>query len=485
MFSQVAVQFSRPVTTLSTTPVKSTRGHRTQHSSFRPLVVAQAQNQNAVRAAAVELPPVAPPAPEANPWSNGGNLEPSGEWRRNLDLKGWASEIRALEKELRDGQTEKDDVGHLKTIITWSNVSWIVGLALCSFTPVSSIFLSTAIFARWTMIGHHVCHGGYNQQQSKDGKITGRFHRRSFALGLRRRVTDWLDWMKPEAWDVEHNNLHHYKLGEKGDPDLVERNFESTIRSQKAKGVPVWLRFLQLSPLLLVWKWYYYAPNTLKELEKSDTQRALNRGKPAPPQHWSGDDNPATFLTIILHLMQGKIGTTVELAKCLLPYGLMMFAAIPGGVYLCLGAQAAQTAFASVVLAELLTNLHSFCIIATNHAGEDIYKFDKPVLPKSDEFYLRAVIGSTNFHTGSDFGPPGSVRANAVDFMQGWLNYQIEHHLWPDLSMLSLQKGAPRVRAICEKYGVPYVQEPVWTRVKKTVDVMTGETSLLSWDKGQ
>ena len=37
---------------------------------------------------------------------------------------------------------------------------------------------------------------------------------------------DWLDWMLPEAWNVEHNNLHHYKLGEQGDPDLVERNFE-------------------------------------------------------------------------------------------------------------------------------------------------------------------------------------------------------------------------------------------------------------------
>jgi len=94
-------------------------------------------------------------------------------------------------------------------------------------------------------------------------------------------------------------------------------------------------------------------------------------------------------------------------------------------------------------------------------------------------------IGSTNFHTGSDFGAPGSVKANAVDFMQGWLNYQIEHHMWSDMSMLSYQRAAPRVRAICEKYGVPYVQEPVWTRVKKTVDIMTGEANMLNWDKGQ
>ena len=32
--------------------------------------------------------------------------------------------------------------------------------------------------------------------------------------------------MLPEAWNVEHNNLHHYRLSESGDPDLVERNLE-------------------------------------------------------------------------------------------------------------------------------------------------------------------------------------------------------------------------------------------------------------------
>jgi hypothetical protein len=35
------------------------------------------------------------------------------------------------------------------------------------------------------------------------------------------------------------------------------------------------------------------------------------------------------------------------------------------------------------------------------------------------------------------------------------------------------------VRALCEKYGVPYVQESVFARVRKTVDVMIGKTSML------
>lgn len=419
-------------------------------------------------------------------WNNGGDLQPSGEWRRNLDLKGWGAEIRALEKELREGQTEQDDVGHLNTILTWANVCWWVGLAMCPFTPFSSILMSTAVMARWTMVGHHVCHGGYNAQQSEDGKITGRFHRRSFALGLQKRMTDWLDWMLPEAWDVEHNNLHHYKLGETGDPDLLERNLENTIRVQKAKGVPNWLRVAQVAPLLLVWKWYYYAPNTLKELEKWNKTKALNRGKEPEKEAWGPvGENAASIVTVFGDLFKGRTGTFVSLAKCLLPYGLMMFAVIPGTVYALLGAEAAKTALLSVVLAEIFTNIHSFCVIATNHAGEDIYKFETPVKVKTDEFYLRAVIGSTNFHTGSDFGKPGSFKANLVDFSQGWLNYQIEHHMWADMSMLSYQKAAPRVRAICEKYGVPYVQEPVWTRVKKTFDIMTGESNMLNWDKGQ
>jgi hypothetical protein len=34
-----------------------------------------------------------------------------------------------------------------------------------------------------------------------------------------------LDWMVPEAWNVEHNNRHYYHyLSELTDPDLVEAN---------------------------------------------------------------------------------------------------------------------------------------------------------------------------------------------------------------------------------------------------------------------
>ena len=34
------------------------------------------------------------------------------------------------------------------------------------------------------------------------------------------------------------------------------------------------------------------------------------------------------------------------------------------------------------------------------------------------------------------------------------------------------------MRAICAKHGVPYVQQSVFWRLKKTVDIMTGHASM-------
>merc|ERR1719266_1326477 len=126
------------------------------------------------------------------------------------------------------------------------------------------------------------------------------------------------------------------------------------------------------------------------------------------------------------------------------------------------------TAVRNLFLAEILTNIHSFVVVVTNHAGYDLYRFRHPCRPFSGSFYVRQVIASVDFDYGSDI----------VDFLHGYLNYQIEHHLWPDLSMLSYKKSQPLVKDICKKHGIPYVQENVFWRTKKTVDIMLGNTSM-------
>merc|ERR1719183_3323933 len=102
---------------------------------------------------------------------------------------------------------------------------------------------------------------------------------------------------------------------------------------------------------------------------------------------------------------------------------------------------------------------------------------------------MRAITSSGNFRTSNGVDKDGKARnvhgftADVNDFLHGWLNYQIEHHCWPQLSMLSYQKAAPQLRAICEKHGVPYVQESVFTRLKRTADVMIGKDDMRRFDE--
>jgi hypothetical protein len=44
--------------------------------------------------------------------------------------------------------------------------------------------------------------------------------------------------------------------------------------------------------------------------------------------------------------------------------------------------------------------------------------------------------------------------------------------------MLSYQKSAPAVRAICAKHGIPYVKENVFLRVYKLAKIMVGTDSM-------
>jgi fatty acid desaturase len=150
-----------------------------------------------------------------------------------------------------------------------------------------------------------------------------------------------------------------------------------------------------------------------------------------------------------------------------LPYGIFRFALIPA-LFLPLGREAALFVLINSVIAEILTNLHGFLVIVPNHTGDDIPKFNQRISDKG-EFFLRQITGSVNYRTGTD----------RIDFLHGWLNYQIEHHIWPKLPLSQYQLAQPKVHALCKKHGIPYIQESVFRRLKKAVDVMVGRTSML------
>ena len=340
------------------------------------------------------------------------------------------------------------DLAHLRKVSLVAHLCSLVGwlTAWIAPNPLSVLALSTGLFARWTMIGHHVSHRGYDRLSGGDPGLLGR----SFAEGWRRY--QWPDWLVPAAWKHEHNQLHHYRLNEARDPDLVEEN----LRWLRESGWPMPLRWLVVLFAAMTWKWSYYAPNTLAELHRADDPDMAPPG--AAPRHlrtWSplAPAGRALWLQSLLPVLLLHFALPAAICHLLAPW---------------LGPQAVMAALINRGLAEILTNLHSFLVIVPNHAGDDIYRFDRPTSSKP-EFLLRQILGSANFHTG---GPLN-------DFLHGYLNYQIEHHLWPDLPMAAIARAQPRVRDLCAQHGVPYVQHSVWHRLRKTIRVMVGAESMM------
>ena len=392
-------------------------------------------------------------------------------WIDRLDVRAFGADVRALGKRLASEEGE-DDLRHFEKLRSWSNACGLLGVATMALpvNPITVVALSTWVYSRWAMIAHHTCHGGYDRHGDPN------FRRRSFALGgPLRRTRDWLDWMLPEAWNLEHNVLHHYKLGEDGDPDLVERNLEFVRQWPFPMGVK--LGFVAI--MSAIWKWVYYAPNTYKQLKIAE--HAKREG--APPEGL--DPHSALTLGKLLlrpELRGGLFGPGEFLLQCFVPVVLVRFVLLPAPLLLLPGGPALYAhALANLALADAVSNVHAFVTIVTNHAGSDLYRFDTPTPPNSDEFFLRNVLSSANYRAGK----PGTLGGDVNDFLHGWLNYQVEHHCWPKLSMLSYQRGAPELKAICERHGVPYTRESVFVRTKKTVDVMVGAASMRRWPQAR
>lgn len=362
------------------------------------------------RLGAVALPAPIPLSPvEEKVDHRSSSLDERDQWIARLDYKSFGEEVAALGKELQTSGGQAD-VDHLDKIVGWRNIAAVIGLATVWLppNPVSIVALSTWTYASWTMIAHHTCHGGYNRMNHS------KYNSRGFAIGsLQRRVEDWLDWMSPEAWSVEHNRLHHYRLNEiSGDPDLVQRNL-SFLRD--ATFLPMTSRFLAVGLFLPIWKWFYYAPNTFKELQIS---RWKQDDRPLPKEFDA--DESATLATLLRPAnakstaLRQVVRPLEFFSKVLAPFLFVRFLFIPAILYGVAGPTFAVYALANLVMADVLSNIHGFITIVTNHAGEDLYTFTDAVKPKSPSFYVRQIVGSANYDMGNDI----------TDFSHGWLNYR-------------------------------------------------------------
>ena len=74
-----------------------------------------------------------------------------------------------------------------------------------------------------------------------------------------------------------------------------------------------------------------------------------------------------------------------------------------------------KNATINLLVADVITNIHSFICIVTNHAGEDMYRWKTHAKPLSGAFYVRAVVSSANYSAGNDY----------IDILHGWYVFLI------------------------------------------------------------
>lgn len=121
--------------------------------------------------------------------------------------------------------------------------------------------------------------------------------------------------------------------------------------------------------------------------------------------------------------------------------------------------------FMGNAVANVIRSLWSSAVIFNGHFTEDAETFeeDNTETETRAQWYLRQIRGSSNFS-----GTQG------LHILSGNLSHQIEHHLFPDMPANRYSEVAPKIKALCEEYGVNYNEAnfmkqfwSVWVRLAK------------------
>jgi fatty acid desaturase len=95
-----------------------------------------------------------------------------------------------------------------------------------------------------------------------------------------------------------------------------------------------------------------------------------------------------------------------------------------------------------LVIQQAVWGVYMGCSFAPNHKG-------MPTVPEGEsmDFLRRQVLTTRNVRGGL-----------FTDFLLGGLNYQVEHHLFPNMPRANLRKAQPIVRRYCDELNVLYTE---------------------------
>ena len=211
------------------------------------------------------------------------------------------------------------------------------------------------------------------------------------------------------GWWVDTHNRHHANPNhEERDPDIGDGVLAFTT-AQAAKRHGALSRFIARRQA-----WLFFPLLTLEGISLHvDSVVAVRTGRFRSAR---GGSRRYEAIGLIVHLV--------------LYVGLLLLVMSP------------EKAIAFVGVHQAVWGVYMGCTFAPNHKGMAIIEPGEKL-----DFLRRQVLTSRNVRGGL-----------LTDFALGGLNYQIEHHLFPNMPRASLRHAQPLVRAHCAAIGIPYCE---------------------------
>ena len=328
------------------------------------------------------------------------------------DVEALGAELDAIRADI-EAQRGESDARYIRNTIRLQRGLELTGRALTFGSSKRSLWwagagaLGLAKIIENMELGHNVMHGQWDWMNDPEVHST---------------TWEW-DNTDPSAhWKHTHNYIHHKYTNVLGMDDDVGYGLLRVTRDQRWR--PFYLGNLAYNTLLALAFEYGVAVQHLELGRKRKT--------PEEQEQFRRD----------LADVGKKVGTQV--AKDYLVYPALVSAATGHKVGYGTAYRKAATAN---VLANVIRNVWTNAVIFCGHFPDGAEKFTKQDIDSETQaqWYLRQMLGSANFHAGP-----------VMAFMSGNLCYQIEHHAFPDLPSNRLAEISVRVRALCEKYDLPY-----------------------------
>jgi fatty acid desaturase len=334
------------------------------------------------------------------------------------DVEALGAELDALRAEIEQSRGEADEA-YIRRVISAQRALATAGritLFASAFPPAwvaGTALLATAKIIENMEIGHNVIHGQWDWMNDPE------IHSSSW---------EWDNACPASHWKHSHNVVHHTWTNIVGKDRDVGYGLLRVTRDYRWK--PKNLAQPAIYALLALLFEYGIA---FHDIDVSSVKKGIKTKEQAKRQ-------------------LGEMGRKIR-RQVVKDY--VAFPLLTGPAFL--------STLSANVTANIIRNLWTNAVIFCGHFPDGAEKFTVAEYETETpaEWYLRQMLGSANFKGG-----------RWLSFMTGNLNYQIEHHLFPDLPSNRYAEIGKRVQEICERYGITYTTGPFLLQYAQTLRTM-------------